>query len=71
MDTVGETLSRDLTKQIAEIIQVDETDERAVHSEISEYVVTNAFGSNTTCCSGQLPNRRPITLPPGYLATLA
>jgi len=41
MKTIGEILSRDLTKQIEEVIQVNQTDEHSVYSEITEYVATD------------------------------
>ena len=41
METIGDILSRDLTKQIEEVIQVNQTDEDSVYSEIDEYVATD------------------------------
>jgi hypothetical protein len=41
MKTIGDILSRDLTKQIEEVIQVNQTDEESVYSEIDEYVATD------------------------------
>jgi hypothetical protein len=41
MKTIGDVLSRDLTKQIEEVIQVNQTDEDSVYSEIDEYVATD------------------------------
>src|SRR5215831_18181432 len=41
MKTIGDILSRDLTKQIEEVIQVNQTDEHSVYSEITEYVATD------------------------------
>lgn len=41
MKTIGDILSRDLTKQIEEVIQVNQTDEHSVYSEIDEYVATD------------------------------
>ena len=41
MKTIGDILSRDLTKQIEEVIQVNQTDEDSVYSEIDEYVATD------------------------------
>jgi hypothetical protein len=41
MKTVGDVLARDLSRRIEEIIQVDQLDEEAVHSEITEYVATD------------------------------
>ena len=43
MNTIGETLTRDLSKKIEEIIQVDQADEQSVHTEISEYVATDSI----------------------------
>lgn len=37
---IRETLRRDLSRKIEEIIKVDQTDEVVVHEELSEYVVT-------------------------------
>jgi hypothetical protein len=41
MNTIREILARDLTKQIEEVIQVNQTDEHSVYSEIEEYVATD------------------------------
>jgi hypothetical protein len=41
MKTIGDILARDLTKQIEEVIQVNQTDEQSVYSEIEEYVATD------------------------------
>ena len=38
MKTIGDLLSRDLSQKIEEIIQVDQTDEQSVYSEITEYI---------------------------------
>ena len=43
MKTIGELLSRDLTWKIEEIIQVDQTDDQSVYSEITEYVATDSI----------------------------
>src|SRR3954470_24470958 len=43
MTTIGELLTRDLTRKIEEIIQVDQADEQSVHAEISEYVATDSI----------------------------
>lgn len=40
MKTVGELLSRDLKREINEIIKVDQIDEQIVYDELVEYVVT-------------------------------
>jgi hypothetical protein len=40
MTTIGDLLSRDLTRKIEEIIQVDQADDQSVHDEITEYVAT-------------------------------
>jgi len=40
MKTIGKLLSRDLSRKIEEIIQVDQSDEQSVHSEITEYIAT-------------------------------
>jgi len=41
MNTIRDILSRDLTKQIEEVIQVNQIDEESVYSEIVEYVATD------------------------------
>jgi len=41
METIGDLLSRDLTKKIEEIVKVYQTDEESVYEEISEYVATD------------------------------
>src|ERR1700723_1932411 len=43
MKTVGDLLTRDLTRKIEEIIQVDQADEQSVHDEITEYVATDSI----------------------------
>src|SRR3954452_14606560 len=43
MATIGDLLTRDLSRKIEEIIQVDQADEHSVHSEISEYVATDSI----------------------------
>src|SRR6476661_6884389 len=43
MKTIGDLLTRDLTRKIEEIIQVDQADEQSVHAEISEYVATDSI----------------------------
>jgi len=43
MKTIGDLLSRDLSRKIEEIIQVDQTDEQSVYSEITEYIVTDSI----------------------------
>lgn len=43
MTTIGDLLSRDLTRKIEEIIQVDQADEQSVHAEITEYVATDSI----------------------------
>jgi hypothetical protein len=43
MKTIGELLTRDLSKKIEEIIQVDQADEQSVHTEITEYVATDSI----------------------------
>lgn len=40
MKTIGELLSRDLKREINEIIKVDQVDEQVVYDELAEYVVT-------------------------------
>src|SRR6266404_8203551 len=43
MTTIGDLLSRDLSRKIEEIIQVDQADEQSVHDEITEYVATDSI----------------------------
>lgn len=43
MKTIGNILSRDLSQKIEEIIQVDQTNELSVYSEITEYIVTDSI----------------------------
>src|SRR6202045_4858177 len=40
MKTIGDLLTRDLSRKIEEIIQVDQADEQSVYAEITEYVAT-------------------------------
>ena len=40
MTTIGNLLSRDLSRKIEEIIKVDQADEQSVYDELSEYVAT-------------------------------
>ena len=41
MKTIGDLLTRDLSRKIEEIIKVDQADEQSVHDEITEYVATD------------------------------
>jgi len=43
MKTIGNLLSRDLSRKIEEIIQVDQNDEQSVYSEITEYIATDSI----------------------------
>jgi hypothetical protein len=43
MKTIGELLSRDLTRKIEEIIQVNQDDQQSVYSEITEYIATDSI----------------------------
>src|SRR6266849_8035559 len=43
MKTVGDLLTRDLSRKIEEIIQVDQADEQSVYAEITEYVATDSI----------------------------
>jgi len=45
MKVIGDLLTRDLQQKIEEIIKVDQTDEQAVYTEISEYVATDRIRS--------------------------
>ena len=43
MKTIGDLLTRDLSRKIEEIIQVDQAAEESVYAEISEYVATESI----------------------------
>src|SRR3954467_7848868 len=43
LNTVGDLLTRDLTRKIEEIIQVDQADQQSVYEEITEYVATDSI----------------------------
>jgi hypothetical protein len=43
MKTIAEILSRDLSRRIEEIIQVDQAEEEAVFTEIDEYIATDSI----------------------------
>src|SRR2546422_2558657 len=43
MMTIGDLLTRDLSRKIEEIIQVDQADEQSVYAEITEYVATDSI----------------------------
>ena len=43
MKNIGNLLTRDLSRKIEEIIQVDQADEESVHTEITEYIATNSI----------------------------
>src|SRR5579863_4351796 len=43
MKTIGDLLTRDLSRKIEEIIQVDQADAQSVHDEITEYVATESI----------------------------
>src|ERR1700688_2811793 len=43
MKMIGDLLTRDLSRKIEEIIQVDQADEQSVHDEITEYVATDSI----------------------------
>src|SRR4029077_6961309 len=43
MTTIGDLLTRDLSRKIEEIIHVDQADEQSVHAEITEYVATDSI----------------------------
>src|ERR1043165_1418645 len=45
MKTIGDLLTRDLSRKIEEIIQVDQADEQSVYTEITEYVATDSIRS--------------------------
>src|ERR1700719_342291 len=43
MKKIGDLLTRDLSRKIEEIIQVDQADEQSVYAEITEYVATHSI----------------------------
>jgi len=43
VEKIGDILSRDLSRKIEEIIQVDQADEQSVYSEITEYIATDSI----------------------------
>jgi len=43
MKKIGELLSRDLSRRIEEVIQVDQAEEQAVFAEIDEYIATDSI----------------------------
>src|SRR5580692_11793469 len=43
MTTIGDLLTRDLSRKIVEVIQVDDADQQSVHDEITEYVATDSI----------------------------
>ena len=43
MDTIGDLLSRDLTRRIEEVIQVHQAEEQSVYAEVTEYVATSSI----------------------------
>src|SRR5947209_8722893 len=43
MKTIAEVLSRDLTRRIEEVIQVDQAEDQAVFAEIDEYIATDSI----------------------------
>src|SRR3954471_24538609 len=43
MTTIGDLLTRDLSRKIEEIIQADQADEQSVYAEITEYVATDSI----------------------------
>ena len=42
-EAIGDLLSRNLSRKIEEIIQVDQAEEQSVHDEITEYVATDSI----------------------------
>jgi len=42
-NTIGDLLTRDLSRKIEEIIQVDQADEQSVYEEITEYIATDSI----------------------------
>ncbi|HEV8712698.1 MAG TPA: BREX system P-loop protein BrxC, partial [Candidatus Binatia bacterium] len=45
MKNIGDLLTRDLSRKIEEIIQVDQADEQSVYAEITEYIATDSIRS--------------------------
>ena len=43
MNRIGDLLTRDLSRRIEEITQVDQVDEESVYSEITEYIATDSI----------------------------
>src|SRR5437867_1698676 len=43
MRKIGDLLTRDLSRKIEEIIQVDQADEQSVYTEITEYIPTDSI----------------------------
>src|SRR5262245_50515405 len=43
MRSIGDLLTRDLSRKIEEIIQVDQADEQSVYEEITEYIGTDSI----------------------------
>src|SRR5712692_10211573 len=43
MKRIGDLLTRDLSRKIEEIIQVDQDDEQSVYTEITEYIATDSI----------------------------
>lgn len=43
MNRIGDLLTRDLTRRIEEITQVDQVDQESVYSEITEYIATDSI----------------------------
>ena len=43
MKNIGDLLTRDLSRKIEEIIQVDQADEQSVYAEITEYIATDSI----------------------------
>ena len=43
MTTIGDLLTRDLSRKIEEIIQVDQANEQSVYAEITEYIATDSI----------------------------
>ena len=43
MKTIGDILSRDLSKKIVEVIQVDQDKDEDLYSEITEYIATDSI----------------------------
>jgi len=54
MKKISDLLSRDLSRKIEEIIQVDQADEQSVHDEITEYIATESIQDQYADCAASV-----------------